>query len=168
MELSRSRLPSVLTRKPLQTGKFVAILLAIGLAIAGFFRVIDAQAFVEGPLLGDGQFLALVSLPLASLGLVIVVFAETVVDSYRRLRSDRSVGDLLAGAPGYLLIRGVEAALAVGGVAIMASAVPPLFTQNTPAPAGVGLMLLLFVVGLGVFLASLVRTTAELFVYSRA
>lgn len=167
MELIRPIFPLIMRRKPLQTAKFAGILFTIGLAMAGFFRLIDAKAFIDGPLLGDGQFLALVLLPLASLGLVIIVFAETLVSSYRSLRSQRSFGDILAGRTGYLLIRSIEAGFAVVGVFIMASAVPAMFAENTPAPAGVGLMLLLFVVGLGILFASLARTTAELFVYTR-
>lgn len=159
-------LPAVIREKPLQAGKFVGILLTLGLAIAGFFRLIDAGAVIENPLLGDGQFLALVLLPVMSLGLVVVVFVETLVSGYRSLRSQRSMNDQLAGRPGYLVIRGAEAGLAVIGVGIMAMAVPQLFAETTPAPAGVGLMLLLFVVGLGILGVSLVRTAAELFVYA--
>lgn len=163
--MRRHSLPGVVTNKPLQVVKFVGILFAILLAVAGFFRIIDAQTFVEGPTLADGQFLALIFLPLVSLGLVVVVFAETVVSGYRSLRSDRSLRDQAIDRVGYLFLRGMEAGLAVLGVAIMISAIPLLLAESTPAPIGVGIMLLLFVVGIGILCVSLVRSTAELFVY---
>lgn len=158
-------LPGAVRRKPLQAGKFVGILLSLVLGVGGFFRVIDPEAIVGDPLLGDGQFLALVLVPLIALLLVFLVFAETVVTAYRVLRSDRSIGEQISGRYGYVLIRAAEAAVAVVGVAIIATALPPLFAESTPAPAGVGIMLLLLAVGIGILFASLVRSTAELFVY---
>lgn len=156
----------VLADKPIQAGKFTAIVLAIGLGVAGFFRLVDARGLVGDPLLGDGQFLALILLPLVSLGLVAVVFAETLVAGYRLVRSDRPIGERARGRTGYRLVRGAEAAIAVAGVLLMAGALPPLFAGSTPGPAGVGLMLLLFVVGLAILVASLVRSGAELFVWA--
>ena len=152
-------------KTPLQAVKFVGILLALILAIAGFLRIIDAPAIADGPLLSDGQFLALVLLPLASLGLVVVVFAETVVSGYRSIQSDRSLREQMNGRYGYLVLRSVEAGLALLGVVIMFAATPSLFAESTPAPAGVGIMLLLFVVGFGILFVSFLRSTAELFVY---
>jgi hypothetical protein len=158
-------LPSAIVRKPLQTGKFAAILLALALGVGGFLRLFDAAALVDDPLLGDGQFLALVLLPILSLGLVLLVFVETVVTGYRVLRSEESLGEQIAARPGYALLRGAEAAVAVVGVTIMAAALPALFAASTPAPAGVGIMLLLAAVGVGILLASLLRSAAELLVY---
>lgn len=160
--------PERVRRHPVQTAKFVGILLALTLAVAGFFRVIDARALGGGPVLGDGQFLALVLLPLVSLGLVVVVFVETVVSAVRSLRSERPLGDQLAGRVGYLLLRGGEAGMAILGVLLIITAAPALVAESTPAPAGVGIMLLLFAVGFGILCASLVRSAAELFVYHGA
>lgn len=164
----RGSLPSVVRRKPLQAGKFLVILVSLLLGVAGFFRIVDARALVDHPLLGDGQFLALILIPLLSLGLVGLVFAETVVWGYRLLRSEESIGDWTAGGIGYLLIRGAEAVVALVGVAIIVTALPPLFAESTPAPAGVGIMLLLMAVGLAILVTSLVRSAAELFVYRSA
>lgn len=161
-------LPGVVRQKPVQAGKFVGVLLALALAVAGFFRLVDARGIVGGPTLGDGQFLALVLLPVVGLGLVILVFVETLVGGYRSLRSDRPLGEQVAGRGGYLVVRGVEAGAAVLGVMLMGAAVPTLVAESTPGPAGVGVMLLLFAVGLGILCASLVRSTAELFVYGGA
>lgn len=158
--------PTILTKKPLQAAKFGGIILALVLAVAGFFRVIDPMAAGGGSTLLDGQFLALVLLPVVSLGLIFIVFIETVVSGFRSLRSDRRLSGQLHGGAGYLLLRGIEAGLAVVGLAIMVSAVPVLLAQSTPAPAGVGIMLLLFVVGFGIMFVSLVRSSAELFIYS--
>lgn len=152
-------------RKPLQAGKLAVICLSLLLGVAGFFRLIDARGLVEQPMLGDGQFLSLLLLPLVSLGLVGLVFLETVVAGYRALRSERSVTDQLSERTGYLVLRGGEAAVALLGVVIVATALPPLFAESTPAPAGVGIMLLLAAVGLGILVMSFVRSAAEIFVY---
>lgn len=158
-------LANLLADKPLQASKFAAIVLAIGLGVAGFLRFVNVQSLVGDPILGDGQFLALILLPLVSLGLVAVVFAETLVAGYRLARSDRPIAERTRDRTGYVLVRAGEAAIAVTGVLLMASAVPPLFAESTPAPAGVGIMLLLFVVGFAILVASLVRSGAELFVW---
>jgi len=158
-------LPSRAKKKPLQTGKFIGVLLALTLAVTGFFRIIDARAIIQGPMLGDGQFLALVLLPPVSLVLVVVVFIETLVSGYRSLRSDQSLSDQVSGSVGYLALRGAEAGFAILGVATMGTAVPALIAESTPAPVGIGIMLLLFGVGFGILFVSLVRSTAELFVY---
>lgn len=161
----RARLPEAVRKKPLQAGKFVGVLLALVLGVGGFLRLVDARGLVGSPVLGDGQFLALLLLPVVALGLVVVVFLEALVGGYRSVRSERSLGEQVDGRVGYLLLRGTEAALAGLGVAIVVAAVPVLFAETTPAPAGVGLMLLLFVTGLGVLCVSFVRSAAELFVY---
>ena len=103
---------------------------------------------------------------MVSLGLVAVVFAETLVVGYRIVRSDRPFGERFRDRAGYRLVRGAEAAVAVVGVVLTVGALGPLFAESTPAPAGVGLMLGLFVVGLGILVASLVRSGAELFVWA--
>ena len=156
----------VLRRKPLQAAKFVGIVLAIVLAVAGFFRLFDASA-VLGPLVGDGQFLALVVLPLVSLGLIIVIVAETLLSGYRGLRSERPIGEQIASHPGYVPLRAAEAGLALLGLILIVSIVQVVTASSTPAPAGVGAMLVLFAVGLGVLVASLVRSGAEIFVFTR-
>lgn len=161
-------LPMTLRRKPLQTGKFIGVLLALVLGIAGFFRVIDATVLVDDPLLADGQFLALVLLPLVGLALVILVFVETMVAAARAVLSEDGVVLRVRGRPGYVLLRGAEAAFAVLGVLVMASVLPVLVADSTPAPAGVGGMLLLAAVAVGILVASLARTTVELFVYRSA
>lgn len=164
----RNRLPgvpSVVARKPLQAGKFGGILLTILLAVAGFFRVIDARAVIDHPLLGDGQFLSLVFVPLLSLGLVAVVFVETLVAGYRGLRAESPVREQLAGRWGYVVLRVAEAGVAVVGVALMITALPVLFAESTPAPAGVGIMLLLLAIGLAILVASFLRSAAELFIH---
>ena len=165
----RSRgVPTVIQRKPLQTAKFAGILLALVFGVGGFFRLFDFGAVIGNPLLGDGQFLALVLVPLFSFGLVVVVFVETLVAGYRFVRSSEPVADRLTERIGYTLLRGLEAAVALAGVLLMVAAVPVLFAESTPAPAGVGILLLLLVVGFGILLASLVRSFAELVVYGES
>ncbi|MFB6219656.1 MAG: hypothetical protein ABEH77_10880 [Halobacteriaceae archaeon] len=158
-------IPGAVRRKPLQVGKLVGVLLVLVAGGAGFLQLVDASAVVGDPRLADGQLLALVFVPLVSLGLVVLVFAEAVVSGYRSLRSATPVTEQVSGRAGYVLLRGVEAAVAVVAVALMAAALPVLFAESTPAPAGVGIMLLLLVAGVAVLLASLVRSLAELLVY---
>lgn len=158
-------LPPVVHAKPLQTAKFVGILLSLVLGVAGFFRLIDARAVFGGSPLGDGQFLALLLIPVISVLLVLVVVLETLVAGYRIVRSAASPGEQLSGRVGYLLIRGVEAAIALGGTTVIVTALPVLVADDTPAPAGVGVMLLLMAVGLGILVASFIRAGAEIFVY---
>lgn len=164
----RIRVPRRIKQKPLQAGKFGGVVLTLGVAVAGFFRIIDPSAIIGGPTLWDGQFLALVLLPLVSLALVVLVFLETLVSGYQSIKSAQSLGDQVRGRFGYLILRGVESGVALLGVVIILTALPPLLAASTPAPAGVGIMLLLFVVGLGILCASLVRSAAELFVVGTA
>lgn len=161
----RPVIPATVQRHPLQTGKFVGILLAVVLFVGGFLRLLDG-ALAGDSLLGDGQFLALVLLPVVGLGLVTVVFLETLVAGYRVVRSNRSLGEQLSGRVGYVLLRGVEAGIAVLGVLVASSALPALFAESTPGPAGVGIMLLLALVTLCILFVSFVRSAAELFVYT--
>jgi hypothetical protein len=161
-----ARTSTVIRHHPLQAAKFAGILLSLVLGVAGFFRIVDATALFGDSILADGQLLAIVAIPLIGLGLVCIVFVETLVSGYRSVRSDDSVGEQLASRPGYLLVRGVEATIGVVGVTIMVTALPTLFAASTPAPAGVGIMLLLLVVGLAILCASLVRATVELVVYA--
>lgn len=156
---------AVLRRKPLQTGKLLGCFLAVVLGLGGFFRIIDVSGLFNDPLLGDGQFLALVLLPVVGLVLVGVVFLETLATGYRLLRSDTRIGERATRRVGYTLLRTVEAGIAFAGVAVMALAVPVLLAESTPAPAGVGIMLLLLMVGLGILVASFLRSLAELAVY---
>lgn len=155
----------MLTQKPLQSAKFGGILLTLVLGIAGFFRLINAKAILDAPLVGDGQFLAMILLPVVSLLLICVVFLETLVTGYRLSQSDAPLMDQLHGRLGYVLLRGAEAAIAIVGVTIIVTALPTLFAESTPSPIGVGIMFLLMIVGIGILTTSFVRSSAELFVY---
>lgn len=158
-------LPSVIKRKPLQAGKFVGILLTLVLGIGGFFRVINARAVISDPFLGDGQLLALILIPLLSFGLVVIVFVESLYSGYQIVRSDAPLGAQVSERVGYVLVRSGEAIIAIVGVVIIFTALPVLFAESTPAPAGVGIMLLLMAVGLGILFMSFIRSFVELFVY---
>jgi len=158
-------IPNVVREKPLQASKFVGILVALTVGVAGFFRIIDARWLLDGPMLGDGQFLALIVIPLVSLGLVCLVFVETLVTGYRILRSGTAIPEHVSGRGEYIVLRSAEALIALLGVTLMVTALPVLFAESTPAPAGVGVMLLLFAVGIGILFVSLVRSSVELFVY---
>lgn len=103
---------AVIKKKPLQAGKFVSILLTLVLGIGGFFRVINARAILNDPFLGDGQLLALILIPLLSLGLVVIVFVESLYSGYQIVRSGGSLSGQATGRVGYVLIRGAEAVIA--------------------------------------------------------
>ncbi|GAD53547.1 hypothetical protein MBEHAL_2307 [Halarchaeum acidiphilum MH1-52-1] len=154
------RLPAAVERTPLQAAKFVGVLAALALSVLGFTRVLSGPG-----LLFDGQFLALVLTPLVALALVTVVCCETLYSVSRVIRSDATLAEQVSGRIGYVLLRGVEAAIGVGGALFIASLVPALVDESTPAPAGVGITLIAMAVGLGILVASLVRAAAELFVY---
>lgn len=160
-----SWIPSVVSQKPLQSAKFGGILLTLVFGIAGFFRLLDARVLLDGPLLGDGQFLAIILIPMASLLLICVVFLETLVTGYRLFQSNAPLRNHFTRRRGYALLRGAEATIAIVGVTIMVAALPILFAESTPSPVGVGIMLLLLFVGLGILITSFVRSGAELFVY---
>lgn len=152
-----------LTGRPLQTSKLIGICIGLLLGFAGLLRISSAAAVVDNPLLADGQFLALVFVPLIGLALVGIVAVETVVTGYRVLRSGRSVRAQAAGRLGYVLVRGLESSVAVGGLLMMIGMMSTLFASGTPAPVGVGLMLGLMAVGVGILLASLVRSATEIY-----
>lgn len=116
---------------------------------------------------GDGQFLALIAIPVLSVGLVCLVVLETLGTGYRVLRSDAPISEQISGRVGYIVLRSVEAGIALLGVTIMITAFPVLVADSTPAPAGVGVMLLLFAIGIGILFVSFVRAGLELFVYRR-
>lgn len=53
-QLSRAiAIPNVVRENPLQAGKFVGILLALAMGVAGFFRMIDVRSLLSNPLAGD-------------------------------------------------------------------------------------------------------------------
>jgi len=156
----RDRLPAVIGEKPLQAAKFLGILLALVLSVLGFTRVLSGPG-----ILFDGQFLALVLTPLVAAALVVVVCLETLYTLSRVVRSDASLAEQISGRVGYVCLRTVEAVIGVGGVLFVASLVPTLVAESTPAPAGVGIMLVAMAIGLAILVTSLIRSSVELFVY---
>lgn len=155
-------LASVVSRNPLQAGKLGGILGTLVVSLAGAGRVIDAEPFISDAILADGRFLVVVLVPVLGVGLVGVVALETLAAGYRWLRADASIVDGIANRPGYALVRGVEAAVAVAGVAVLTALLVTLVVASVPAPAGVAMMLLLLAVGIAIVCASCVRTTVEL------
>lgn len=153
---------------PLQVGKFIAVTLTLVLGAVGFFRLLDAGAVLGNSPLADSQFLTLILLPLSSLVLVCVVVLETVVAVSRAFTSERSLGEQATERPGYLVVRGLEAGVAVAGLGLMLLLVPVLFADTTTAPAGVGALLGLLVVGVGIQLVSFARSLAELIYFGRS
>lgn len=164
--MSNSRIQSVAREKPVQTGKLLSIVLALVFGITGFLRIIDISFMFGRGMIGDSQFLVLLLIPLVSIALVFVVFLETIVTLYRVVRSPSPIRTHLSGRVGYVGVRVAESVVAVLGIVLLISVVPVLFAPDTPSPVGVGIMLLLFLIGITILVASFIRTTVELFVYT--
>lgn len=162
----RVMLRSFIKSKPLQAGKLAGILFTLGLGIAGFLRLVPIEYSVDSPLFVDSQFLALIGIPLLSLVLVGVVILETFVAAIRVLRSDRSIRSHVSSNIWYALVRLVEGTVALLGVALIVLGVGTLTSSSLPAPAGVGLLLGLMLVGIGVLFTSLLRTLVELYYHA--
>lgn len=111
----------------------------------------------------DGQFLALVLVPLISLGLVGVVCLETLVTVIRSVRADASLVAQLTQHPGYTLVRCVEALIAVTGAGGVLLAGATLTTESMPAPVGVGLLLFAMGIGFLILVASIGRVLIEVY-----
>lgn len=152
-----------LTSHPLQASKLIGIVIGLLLGVGGVLRIISVAAVVDNPLLADGQFLGLVLVPLVGIGLVGIVILETAVTGYRILRSEDSVRTRAAGRLGYVLVRCLEAGVAIVGLLLIVTMGSALVAENTPAPVGVGLLFGLMAVGVAILLASLVRSVAELY-----
>jgi len=149
--------PPFYSAKPLQAAKLVAVAGTLGFGVLGAYRVLP-----------DQQLAALLTVPVVSLALALVVTAETLVAGYRLVRAGPAASDRLAARPAYTLVRGVEAvaaAFTVGGTVVVIERVP-----DGPM-AGPGAMGLLFVVvglGLAVMGGSLLRTLTEYYYHRRA
>lgn len=154
---------SFVATKPLQAAKLGAVLLTIVFAIGGFFRLFSP---VPSPFV-DWQLTALLLVPFLSLLLVLVVTLETVVAGYRIVRADDRWIARLTARPTYTIVRGVEATIALLGTVAMYSALTTLADGPIPAPAGVGLALIFFALGLLVLVASLARTLVEYYYHRR-
>lgn len=154
---------SLFVRKPLQAVKLIGIALVIVLGIGGFFRFLSVPADPGAPLAADSQLLVIVGIPLVGLLLIGVVVAETLVSGVRAILGDRSLRQRALDRPGYTAVRLLEAGVAVLAVVMMATIVPIILAESTPAPVGVGAMLALLVVGLVVLGASLLRAIVELY-----
>lgn len=136
------------------------------LAGAGSFRLVDAPTHLGEGLLADSQFLTLRLVTMLSVGLVLLVFVATLFAGCGAVGAVNPFGEQFDGGVGYLLLRAIEADITVLGVSLMAATLPPLFAPATPAPASVGIMLLLLSVDIGILVTSFLRSGAELFVYS--
>lgn len=152
--------------KPVQAGKLVLISLAVIFAIGGFFRIFQFPVFLEGPSLGDPQFIALLVTPLVSLLLVVVISVETVYTVIHVLRADRSFFGAFTSNPWYSLLRLIEAGVAFIGVGLFVVGLRTFVSEPMPAPAGVGLLLAFMVIALSILVVSLMRSVVELYLYS--
>ncbi|MFW6320430.1 MAG: hypothetical protein ACOC0Z_01155 [Halohasta sp.] len=163
--IGRRRLLAALGHRPLQASKLIAVILGLLFGFVGTVRFLGAGRVVDGSVLADGEFLALVFVPVVGLAVIGIVSVETLHAGYRVLRAERSIQLQASGRVGYVLIRGIEAATAVVGLAVIAELAPRLFAYAMPAPTGVGPLFGLTGVGTAVLVASLVRSAAELWYF---
>lgn len=140
--------------QPLQACKLAAIIVVVSISVAVF-----------GELVSNPSVMSLFLVPLLGLGLVLVIGVETLLASYRFIRSGESLTDRLLARPVYTLVRGVELVLALLGVGLFIAVIVALPPGPMAGPGAIGLWMI--TVGLGVLVVggSLVRTFAEYYRY---
>lgn len=143
-----------LRTQPLQACKLAAIIVVVSISVAVF-----------GELVSNPNVMSLFLVPLLGLGLVLVIGVETLLASYRFIRSGESLTDRLLARPVYTLVRGVELVLALLGVGLFIAVIVALPPGPMAGPGAIGLWMI--TVGLGVLVVggSLVRTFAEYYRY---
>jgi ABC-type polysaccharide/polyol phosphate export permease len=143
--------------KPIQAGKLGAIIVVLLVAAGGIFGLIPGQGFT-------GLFLIIA----LSIGLVLVVAAETIHAGYRATVTDTGLREHLTTSSWVTVARVIEAVSVVvgtGGVVLLISRLP-----DEP-PAGPGAIGVLFIVtGLSAVVlgGSLIRSLAEYYGYRHA
>lgn len=133
--------------EPLQAGKLVTIVVVLLYAAAATFGLVP------------GGLQALLFTAVFSLGLALVIVAETLRAGFRATRADEPLGRRLAHRPVYTAVRAAEALIAI----LASSAVVVSFSVFTPVagPGAIGLLFVVVALGLLILGASLVRTLAE-------
>lgn len=139
--------------KPLQAGKLATIVLVL----------LYAAGATSGHLPGGLQ--ALLFTAVFSLGLTLVIVAETLRAGFRATRADEPPGRRLAHRRVYTAVRAAEAVIAI----LAASAVVVSFSVFTPVagPGAIGLLFIMVALGLLILGASLVRTLTEYYYHRR-
>jgi len=132
--------------------------------IGDFVRVISMDAVVDNPLT-DGQFLALVFVPVVGVAVIGIVTVEAVLTGYHVVCSDDSIRAQASGRLGYILIRTIEAGVAVVGLLFVVLTASTLFSYSMPPPVSVGLLVGLTAVSGAALIASLVRSVTELWYF---
>lgn len=139
--------------KPLQAGKLATItavlLFAAGATFGLIPRGLDALLFTT----------------VFSLGLTLVIVAETLRAGFRALRTDEPLGRRFADRPVYTAVRAGEAVIAI----LASSAFVVSFSVFTPVagPGAIGLLFVGVALGLLILGASLVRTLTEYYYHRR-
>lgn len=144
---------SFVAAKPLQAVKLGAVGGVILLGVAAWFGAFGSQ----------GQLLVLLLSPLVGVALAAVVVAEGAYLLYRWVKSDAA--SVVAGRPGYALVRGVELAAAVAGPAFIVATFASLGDGPMPGPAAIGLALIMGAAAVAVAAAVLCRCLAELYLH---
>ncbi len=140
--------------KPIQAFKLTAIIAALLFAAGGISGVIPDQGF-------NSLFVII----FLSIGLTLVIAGETLLASYRSIRTGFSLPDLFADRQLYTVIRAIEvvsALLATGGLVSLIATLP----DEPPAgPGAIGLLFIVAGLGLVVLGGCLVRTLTEYYCY---
>lgn len=148
--------PQFFRVKPVQTVKLVAIIVTLLFAAGGVFGVIPGQGF-------NGLF----GILFLSIGLTLVITAETLLAGYRSIGAGLSLTDQFAERQLYTAVRALEvvsAIVAVGGLVVLIARLP----DEPPAgPGAIGLLFIVTGLGLVILGGSLVRTLTEYYYYRR-
>jgi ABC-type polysaccharide/polyol phosphate export permease len=142
--------------KPVQACKLITIILTGLFVTGGVFGLIPNQGLNS-----------LFSVVYVSIGLVLVITAETLLSGFRSVGTDSSLADQFNNRPTYIVVRVIEilgAILSVGGLIFVIAMLPE---GPMAGPGAIGLLFI--VAGLGALLlaGSLIRTVTEFYYYRR-
>lgn len=145
------------TAKPLQAGKLVGILGALGFAVVGLVGIVPDQ---------QSRVLLLV----AFLGpvLTLVILVEALVAGYRAARAPEPATDRLTARPAYTAVRTGEFLVAGLTAGTLVGSIATLPGEPVPELGAMGLLFVGVLLGLLVLVASLVRTLAEYYYHRRS
>lgn len=146
---------SFVAAKPLQAVKLGAVGGVLLLGVAAWFGVFGS----------NGQLLVLVLGPFVGVAVAVVVIAEGAYLLYRWASSDASAASVVADRPAYALVRGVELAAAVAGPAFIAAMFASFGDGPMPAPAAVGLALIMGAAAVAVVATVICRCLVELYLH---
>lgn len=137
-------------RRPLQAAKLAAIFVIVPVALGVIYGIVPHQGTTS-----------LFLIPLLSIALALVVFAETLFVGYRYLRVDGLQFDRSATGWVYLFVRLGEFVVVLASGVAFALIIRVIPEGPMAGPGAIGLWMLLVGLSLVVVIGSLVRTLTE-------